>query len=67
MYTGLFVGALIAGLTSLYIALPNLTTPCGDECGARALMTALQCALGGALIFVFGGVLLIRNRRRDRS
>jgi membrane associated rhomboid family serine protease len=65
--TGLFVfGALVAGLTGLYIALPNSTTPCGDECGARALVTALQCAVGGALVSVFGGVFLMRYRRRSR-
>ena len=68
LLAGLFVlGALVAGLTSLYLVLPDSATPCGDECGGRALATAFKSALGGALFFLFAGICLMRHRARDRS
>lgn len=64
----LFVsGAIVGGLIGLYIALPHPTVECGDECGVRALIFALRCALAGAFVLALAGGIIAKARRSSRQ
>lgn len=59
----LFVGgAIVGGLTGLFIALPPSTVECGDECGVRALAFALRCALAGGVALAIAGRIMAKAR-----
>lgn len=68
VYGGLFVaGAILAAFVSLCIVLPDSSIPCGDECGGRALVTALWSAVAGAIAFPVVGYTILRSRRQNKG
>ena len=58
-------GALVGGVVGLYMALPPSTVECGDECGARALVFALRCALASGIVLAIAARLLAKVRHRE--
>ncbi|MCX4144809.1 MULTISPECIES: hypothetical protein [Paraburkholderia] len=64
----LFVsGAIVGGLIGLFFALPPSMVECGDECGVRALIFSLRCALAGGVVLAVAGRIMVKSRLRSRA
>jgi hypothetical protein len=60
-------GAIAGGLIGLLIALPPSTVECGDECGVRALVFALRCAVVSGVLIACAGGIVVKVRSRNRA
>ena len=60
-------GAIAGGLIGLLIALPPSTIECGDECGVRALIFALRCAMVSGVLTACAGGIVVKVRGRNRA
>jgi hypothetical protein len=60
-------GAIVGGSIGLLIALPPSTVECGDECGVRALVFALRCAMVSSILIACTGAIIVKVRSRNRA
>jgi hypothetical protein len=65
--TPLVGGAIAGGLIGLLIALPPSTIACGDECGVRALVFALRCAVISDILIACAGGIVVKVRSQNRA
>jgi hypothetical protein len=59
----LICGAIVGGSIGLLIALPPSTV----ECGVRALVFALRCAMVSSILIACTGAIIVKVRSRNRA